>query len=70
LLDSIVKERWVDSFVSTEARILQRPHLLSSDFFIKINYLNQNRLQAARQREANSTVFKYVVNPLPEILFD
>ncbi|MGG5874192.1 hypothetical protein ACQ4LH_21015, partial [Pseudomonas peli] len=32
LLDSVVKERVVDSFVSTEARILQQPHLPSSDF--------------------------------------
>ena len=32
LLDSVVKERVVDSFVSTEARILQQPHSLSSDF--------------------------------------
>jgi len=37
LLDSIVKERWVDSFVSTEARILRCPHILSSvdlNFFV------------------------------------
>ncbi|MEB0170412.1 hypothetical protein QN389_25270, partial [Pseudomonas sp. CCC4.4] len=33
LLDSIVKERWVDSFVSTEARILQQRPLLSSGYF-------------------------------------
>jgi hypothetical protein len=30
LLDSVVKERVVKSFVSTEARILQQPHLTSS----------------------------------------
>ena len=30
LLDSVVKERVVDHFVSTEARILQQPHLASS----------------------------------------
>ena len=34
LLDSIVKERVVDSFASTEARILQQPHLPSSGFYI------------------------------------
>ena len=34
LLDSIVKERVVDSFVSTEARILQQPHLPSSGIYI------------------------------------
>ena len=32
LLDSVVKERLADSFVSTEARILQQPHSPSSDF--------------------------------------
>jgi hypothetical protein len=32
LLDSVVKERVVDPFVSTEARILQQPHLASSHF--------------------------------------
>jgi hypothetical protein len=32
LLDSVVKERVVKSFVSTEARILQQPHLASSCF--------------------------------------
>lgn len=32
LLDSVVKERAVKSFVSTEARILQQPHLTSSCF--------------------------------------
>ncbi|MHA6493553.1 hypothetical protein ACX0MV_09945, partial [Pseudomonas borbori] len=30
--DSVVKERVVDPFVSTEARILQQPHLPSSCF--------------------------------------
>jgi hypothetical protein len=33
LLDSVVKERWVDSFVSTEARILRFPLSLSSVYF-------------------------------------
>ena len=32
LLDSVVKERVVDPFASTEARILQQPHFPSSDF--------------------------------------
>jgi len=32
LLDSVVKEQLVKSFVSTEARILQQPHLPSSSF--------------------------------------
>ena len=32
LLDSVVKERLADSFVSTEARILQQPHSPSSVF--------------------------------------
>ena len=34
LLDSIVKKQIVDSFISTEARILQQPHLPSSGFSI------------------------------------
>ena len=33
LLDSVVKERAVDSFDSTEARILQQPHSPSSGFY-------------------------------------
>jgi hypothetical protein len=37
LLDSVVKERWVDSFVSTEARILQRLVYLSSGYFQKFS---------------------------------
>ncbi|WP_218189555.1 hypothetical protein, partial [Pseudomonas sp. PA15(2017)] len=32
LLDSVVKERLAEAFASTEARILQHPHLLSSCF--------------------------------------
>ncbi|WP_339526275.1 hypothetical protein, partial [Pseudomonas sp. EA_35y_Pfl2_R111] len=47
LLDSVVKERVVDSFVSTEARILQQPHLPSSYFskffpkkFFLLNHLH------------------------------
>ena len=47
LLDSVVKERVVDPFVSTEARILQQPHLTSSYFskfflekFFVLNHLH------------------------------
>jgi hypothetical protein len=65
LLDSVVKERWVDSFVSTEARILQRPLYLSSDYFqkfqsflINFNHLRLDQLCVARQREANSTALQ------------
>ncbi|AUG97354.1 hypothetical protein AWU82_28095 [Pseudomonas glycinae] len=29
----LLKSGWLRSFVSTEARILQQPHLLSSDYF-------------------------------------
>ena len=47
LLDSVVKERVVKSFVSTEARILQQPHLSSSCFskffFRKFFLLNHLR---------------------------
>ncbi|MCZ4324678.1 hypothetical protein O4H56_21895, partial [Pseudomonas anguilliseptica] len=49
LLDSVVKERVVKSFVSTEARILQQPHLASSYFskfflekFFLLNHLHYN----------------------------
>jgi len=52
LLDSVVKERVVKSFVSTEARILQQPHLASSCFsnsfprkFFLLNYLHYITLQ-------------------------
>jgi hypothetical protein len=52
LLDSVVKERWVDSFVSTEARILQRPLYLSSGYFHyfinEINYLTPHQHRDAR----------------------
>ena len=53
LLDSVVKERWVDSFVSTEARILQRPLYLSSGYFQKFSELlfNFNHLRAERSFE-------------------
>src|SRR5437868_322081 len=37
LLDSVVKERLVDSFVSTEARILRFPQSLSSVYFAKFS---------------------------------
>jgi hypothetical protein len=52
LLDSVVKERVVKSFVSTEARILQQPHLASSCFskffpkkFFLLNHLPYVTLQ-------------------------
>ena len=37
LLDSVVKERLVDSFVSTEGRILRFPQSLSSVYFAKFS---------------------------------
>ena len=50
MLDSVVKERWVDSFVSTEARILQQPHSLSSAYFQKFfeNLLKLQTLDSLR----------------------
>lgn len=36
-LIQLLKSGWLRSFVSTEARILQQPHLLSSDFFKKFS---------------------------------
>ena len=67
LLDSVVKERLVKSFVSTEARILQQPHLPSSDFenFFSISTTCAfDQHLASRQREANSTAFQTAVNRL------
>ncbi|AEA71551.1 Hypothetical protein PSEBR_m1597 [Pseudomonas brassicacearum subsp. brassicacearum NFM421] len=37
MLDSVVKERLAESFVSTEARILKRPVYLSSGYFQKFS---------------------------------
>jgi len=70
LLDSVVKERLVKSFASTEAQILRRPQLAplkANDFINKINHLSQEQHQVARQREADTTALKYVVNPHLEI---
>jgi hypothetical protein len=67
LLDSVVKERVADPFVSTEARILQQPHPPSSDFenFFSISTTCAFvQPQASRQREANSTAFQTAVNHL------
>ena len=67
LLDSVVKERLADSFVSTEARILQQPHSLSSDFenFFSISTTCAfDQHLVSRQREANSTAFQTAVNHL------
>ncbi len=36
-LIQLLKSGWLRSFVSTEARILQQPHLLSSDYFQKFS---------------------------------
>ncbi|WP_236709375.1 hypothetical protein, partial [Pseudomonas sp. Leaf127] len=71
LLDSIVKERLVELFASTEARILQRLCNMSSDYFRKFSdflfQLQPLALQISRQREANNTVFKTSVNPHPKL---
>src|SRR3989338_1515330 len=74
LLDSVVKERVVKSFVSTEARILKQPHSSSSDFenFFSISTTcASDQHLASRQRKANSTAFQTTVNrlflPLPII---
>ncbi len=73
LLDSVVKERLVDSFVSTEARILRFPQSLSSVYFEVFQNFPNNFKHLARfdlsLREANSTAFQTAVNhlfsPLP-----
>ncbi len=36
-LIQLLKSGWLRAFVSTEARILQQPHLLSSDYFQKLS---------------------------------
>ncbi len=67
LLDSVVKEQLVKSFVSTEARILQQPHFPSSDFenfFSTSTAYAFDQLLASRQREANSTALPTAVNHL------
>ncbi|WP_230589683.1 hypothetical protein [Pseudomonas chlororaphis] len=66
MLDSVVKERLVKSFVSTEARILQQPLYLSSGYFKKFSkfplQLQPLALPISRQREANSTALHAAVN--------
>ncbi|WDH20994.1 hypothetical protein [Pseudomonas chlororaphis] len=66
MLDSVVKERLVKSFVSTEARILQQPLHLSSGYFKKFSkfplQLQPLALPISRQREANSTALHAAVN--------
>jgi hypothetical protein len=67
LLDSVVKEQLVKSFVSTEARILQHPIFPSSLVFEEFFFSSQplalsEEPQAPRQREANSTAFQFAVN--------
>ncbi|WP_230015406.1 hypothetical protein, partial [Pseudomonas chlororaphis] len=66
MLDSVVKERLVKSFVSTEARILQQPLYLSSGYFKKLSkfplQLQPLALPISRQREANSTALNAAVN--------
>ncbi|WP_256580001.1 hypothetical protein, partial [Pseudomonas sp. B36(2017)] len=37
----LLKSGWLRSFVSTEARILQQPHLLSSDYFQKFSKISK-----------------------------
>ena len=39
-LIQLLKSGWLRAFVSTEARILQQPHLLSSDYFQKFSKIS------------------------------
>ncbi|ABA72431.1 hypothetical protein Pfl01_0687 [Pseudomonas fluorescens Pf0-1] len=39
-LIQLLKSGWLRSFFSTEARILQQPHLLSSDYFQKFSKIS------------------------------
>lgn len=77
LLDSVVKEQLVKSFVSTEARILQQPLYLSSCFSIlfpekllSTQPLAPSIRTSSLQREAHSTAFKTAVNHLFQTAFD
>ena len=70
-LIQLLKSGWLRSFVSTEARILQRLLYLSSgylrsfkSFLINFNHLRFVRLGVSRQREANSTALQLAVNCL------
>ena len=66
LLDSVVKERVVKSFVSTEARILQQPHLPSSGYFNKrrkfLFKLNHLRLRSTSSFSSAGGEFYSVSN--------
>ncbi|GFM72064.1 hypothetical protein PSCICL_30560 [Pseudomonas cichorii] len=66
----------VEPFVSTEARILQRPLNLSSGYFNKFqsflcnfNHLRFDQLRVARQREANYTALEKGVKPLSSLFY-
>jgi hypothetical protein len=65
-LIQLLKSGWLRSFVSTEARILRFPLLLSSGYFQKISkfplQLQPLALPISRQREANSTALVAAVN--------
>ncbi|WP_338920901.1 hypothetical protein V0M98_29320 [Pseudomonas silesiensis] len=69
-LIQLLKSGWLRSFVSTEARILRFPLLLSSGYFQKfskfrleiLNNFNHLALPISRQREANSTALVAAVN--------
>jgi hypothetical protein len=49
-LIQLLKSGWLRSFVSTEARILQQPHLLSSDYFQKFSKNSFNNFNHLRFR--------------------
>ncbi|WP_415772541.1 hypothetical protein [Pseudomonas sp. LB3P38] len=65
-LIQLLKSGWLRAFVSTEARILQQPLLLSSGYFPKFSkfplQLQPLALAISRQREANSTALLAAVN--------
>ncbi|MGE8191268.1 hypothetical protein ACQKP4_28675, partial [Pseudomonas sp. NPDC086278] len=65
-LIQLLKSGWLRAFVSTEARILQQPLLLSSGYFSKFSkfplQLQPLALSISRQREANSTALLAAVN--------
>lgn len=69
LLDSVVKERLVKSFVSTEARILQQPHLPSSDFENFLFNLNHLPLYLFQQSALITQNFMLVLIVKPPISY-
>ncbi|MFK4077000.1 hypothetical protein ACI2KX_25055, partial [Ectopseudomonas khazarica] len=74
MLDSVVKEQLVKSFVSTEAAhstaALVSVKLFFEEFFLSTQPLALSIRASSLQREAHSTAFKTAVNHLFSTAFD